>query len=665
MSIAAAAMAFAACQKAEIEVVEPAVEGQPFELTAALNATKTVNQGLKTKWAEADTFNVFHAVAGTTDYIADGKFTITDAATGHASGSVASPLDGSYYDWYTIYPYASAIKTPGARESGYVYVGSRSDKAQTQTGNNSTSHLCGAGAPLYGVQKHVNAAFSPKIIQHQLASIVNVHLTNNSEGPITVSSVKFTGTEDIVGSYIVDITGEAPVYTPYRDSYVSATAELTVKDGETIAVGGSADFYILIKPFTAAASSELTLAVNGYAKTATIDSETTFKAGEITKVNFSYDQLIHPVPAGAYAIIAKSGSDYFAVSTAANGTSLRRDRMAVNYAGGETFSTSKAALIWDFAFEGEGYIISNDGQAMTAGKNIIPLDIEGDVVTVADNGDGTYTLTADCGKEGIRLMAMNGTNGFGWYAETTGVNKLYIVPATYVAPTMYTVGIGTTVNGTVSADCTEAEEGQEVSLTITPASGYELDKVSVTTATGAAVTVSDNKFTMPAENVSVTATFKACASTKTWTYSVVKNSSPNFVAGTPVTVNNATWSITMGEKVGAPTSNGAPTNAYSSCGWKWGDSSSKYWKSYTLSTDYFASKKVKSVTVSFLNNGKKTGTMVVKQGSTTIGTTSVEFGQAWTDLKANTTQGTSGTLTIEYSVAQASYIRTITVEYLD
>ena len=26
-------------------------------------------------------------------------------------------------------------------------------------------------------------------------------------------------------------------------------------------------------------------------------------------------------------------------------------------------------------------------------------------------------------------------------------------------------------------------------------------------------------------------------------------------------------------------------------GWKWGDSSSKYWSSYTLSTDYFASKK--------------------------------------------------------------------------
>ena len=121
----------------------------------------------------------------------------------------------------------------------------------------------------------------------------------------------------------------------------------------------------------------------------------------------------------------------------------------------------------------------------------------------------------------------------------------------------------------------------------------------------------------------------------------------------------------MGTKVGSPSTNGTPTKYSGIFGWKWGDSSSKYWKSYTLSTEYFASKSVKSVTVNFLNNGSKSATMIVKQGETTIGTATQTFGTQWTDLKAEATQGTGGTLTINYSVAQASYIHSITVEYYE
>lgn len=150
---------------------------------------------------------------------------------------------------------------------------------------------------------------------------------------------------------------------------------------------------------------------------------------------------------------------------------------------------------------------------------------------------------------------------------------------------------------------------------------------------------------------------------ETWTYTVTKESSPILNSDNPATVNKATWSIVMGDKVGTPSTNGDPTNSYSSCGWKWGNSKSAYWKSYTLSTDYFKDKKVKSVTVNFMNNAEKQGTMTVIQGSTTIGTASATFGTTWTDLTANTTAGTGGTLSIQYTVDQASYIHSITVEY--
>lgn len=152
---------------------------------------------------------------------------------------------------------------------------------------------------------------------------------------------------------------------------------------------------------------------------------------------------------------------------------------------------------------------------------------------------------------------------------------------------------------------------------------------------------------------------------KTWTYEVTATTDPKLNENTPATVNSATWSISMGKKVGNPTTNGDPTKSYKSCGWKWGNNKSNYWSSYTLSTDYFASKSVKSVTVKFLNNGSKSATMIVKQGETTIGTATQTFGTTWTDLKAETTQGTGGTLTINYSVAQASYIHSITVEYYE
>lgn len=152
---------------------------------------------------------------------------------------------------------------------------------------------------------------------------------------------------------------------------------------------------------------------------------------------------------------------------------------------------------------------------------------------------------------------------------------------------------------------------------------------------------------------------------KTWTYALSGTTGPELNEDNPATVNGATWSITMGTKVGSPDINGTPTKSYNNYGWKWGNSGSKYWSSYTLSTDYFASKSVKSVTVKFLNNGKKSATMTVKQGETTIGTATQEFGTTWTDLTANTTQGTGGTLTINYSVAQASLIHSITVEYYE
>ena len=64
-----------------------------------------------------------------------------------------------------------------------------------------------------------------------------------------------------------------------------------------------------------------------------------------------------------------------------------------------------------------------------------------------------------------------------------------------------------TEGGTISASTDSAEEGTEVTLIANPASGYVLDKFTVT-SNGQEIVVSGNKFTMPAGDVTVTASFK-------------------------------------------------------------------------------------------------------------------------------------------------------------
>ena len=77
---------------------------------------------------------------------------------------------------------------------------------------------------------------------------------------------------------------------------------------------------------------------------------------------------------------------------------------------------------------------------------------------------------------------------------------------------VYGITVAAAANGAVTAD-KEAYAGQEITLTVTPATGYELDVLTVKDAAENTITVENNKFTMPASAVTVTATFKAVTPT--------------------------------------------------------------------------------------------------------------------------------------------------------
>ncbi len=285
----AASLSIISCTKdpvAPAEIVSG--EGVPFEISTLI--TKTSNDGLNTKWAAEDQINLFHAEAGTTTYVNDNSFTVDEGLAGNFSGTLTSALtDGKSYDWYANYPYVSQKTSPAIKTAGYVTVGG---KAQTQTGNDSKAHLSGAACPLYGVAKNVAAADKPAIVMKNLASVVAIKVTNALDDALTVTSVAFTSTEDIVGTYYIDYSGDAPAYTASDDKYVSSTANLTVSGGTAIAKNASATFYIAIKPHKAAKDSKLTIAVNGIEKTLTLPKDVTFTAGSIKTLKFNYDKAV-------------------------------------------------------------------------------------------------------------------------------------------------------------------------------------------------------------------------------------------------------------------------------------------------------------------------------------------------------------------------------------
>ncbi len=79
------------------------------------------------------------------------------------------------------------------------------------------------------------------------------------------------------------------------------------------------------------------------------------------------------------------------------------------------------------------------------------------------------------------------------------------------AGTVYAVTVDSTItNGTVKTDKNEAAEGTEVTIIVTPDTGYALEALTVTDANNGTVNVTNHKFIMPAKAVTVSASFFAC-----------------------------------------------------------------------------------------------------------------------------------------------------------
>jgi len=269
------------CAK-EQTVNEPEQNGVPFELIAGIDTKTSTADGTTINWVADDALNVFHAVAGSTTYSKNDKFTF-NTGTNFTGTLQDGALTEDAYDWYALYPYYAGTPSPENTTTGYTTIYSN----QTQAGYDSKAHLAGKGLPLHGKVTNVAKDTKPSIAMKQVCSVVKIKITNKTASPVHISSVAFTAPENITGNYFINFAGETASFTE-KTGGVSKTATLSVSGDETLAADGSACFYLAIKPFTAS-SGDLKVVMNDECtKTFTLTSATTFAEGKIKTLNVNY-----------------------------------------------------------------------------------------------------------------------------------------------------------------------------------------------------------------------------------------------------------------------------------------------------------------------------------------------------------------------------------------
>ena len=157
-------------------------------------------------------------------------------------------------------------------------------------------------------------------------------------------------------------------------------------------------------------------------------------------------------------------------------------------------------------------------------------------VKVLDNQSGTVVAEPAAGIAGteIALTAQpkNGYQFVSYAVVDAASNPISVADGKFTMPQSevfvagafvainYNIVVGTAANGSVTASAQTATVGTEVTLTAIPDNGYKLAGLVVKDSNGASVATSEAegsvKFTMPAQNVTVTATFSVNGHTVTF-----------------------------------------------------------------------------------------------------------------------------------------------------
>ena len=277
------------------------------EFTLHLVQTKTANDGYGTKWVQGDRVNVFHAEAGTRNYISDGPFEFTE--NNEFKGYVRDDaiVNGNNYDWYVLYPYDENMLSP---EAAPIHI----PADQYQSKNNDMSHLAGSYCPLAGKAESIPTSAAVVINMKHLVTVLKIKVTNYEPDPMSLDLVSFRAdkathenenvniingdSQTIAGSFEVDITGDKLTYNQVDKGKGRGTSRplIHIDTPVTLNTNESATVYMVSIPFYIGNSCVYTIGMNndvGGVSQALYGKNIAFKAGQICSIRQEAALLLH------------------------------------------------------------------------------------------------------------------------------------------------------------------------------------------------------------------------------------------------------------------------------------------------------------------------------------------------------------------------------------
>ena len=253
---------------------------------------------MSTKWNSGDRIMVYYAESGTTDYtkLNRGRLDCTDPEKGIFEGDLpATFTEDKTYDWYVFYPFNSNIKVT---QTNGITIGCSNTGSQAQNGNDSMAHIAGTSFPLYGSVKDVPYNEYPRINMKNVASLIEYKVTNTLDKDVSITGLDIETSENIVGTWYVDYSGEEPKVTKFQEM-VSKTAILKVTNASALKKGESACYYVGIAPTTIGMFNPISVVAHISDGSNTADqtfaympeSDIVFNAGKIKTIELSITQI--------------------------------------------------------------------------------------------------------------------------------------------------------------------------------------------------------------------------------------------------------------------------------------------------------------------------------------------------------------------------------------
>ena len=291
-------------------------------------------------------------------------------------------------------------------------------------------------------------------------------------------------------TYVVNVTdGDGAVATITRNNEILGTAKV-INGVATITISSPGADY-----------PELTLCVFGFNKVTYLGTITVNTGNQ-----FTISANANPVTGGT---ITGAGT-YYADQTCTLTATPNVGYVFANWKqGSEVVSTNTTysfIVDGDAAFTANFTALTNHAvNCSTSSQGTILVDkasaYQGEIVTIGTQPANGYSFSS-----------WNVTDANGQLVSVT--DNQFVMPDSDVTVTAdfiegYTISLAEVMYGSISANKTYAAQGASVSLTATPANGYQLSawKVYWTDNVSTTVTVNGNSFTMPAGNVTISAVF--------------------------------------------------------------------------------------------------------------------------------------------------------------